>query len=367
MRQLLFAFMLLALSVTFVHAQISLIDENFEGTWPPAGWYVDSTTLTTEYALSYNHSVKFDNVNDVLRTPLLEGPTLMTFYHRWLSSNDPVQFWVQLSTSTTGPWIDLGHYWAGPPWTNEEIDLSAYVDSDVYIRFVLQGGASPDCVTRLYIDDVLIQRCPFVPVELASFTANLVQTTDRDYVEINWTTHTETQVAGFYVLRNFTTDCASAIHVNGYLIEAANTSNSTDYTVVDNEVEAGTIYYWLQSNDMNGAVQMYGPISITINADNQTIPDSGISTLLRDVYPNPFVSQANIPFQLNAKSDVKLEIYNQKGQLVWSYAKANADGGLYKVEWSGKDMNGKSLANGIYFCKMTSGNYMGLKKMVLMK
>ena len=369
MKQLLFVIMLLVLSVTFVHADfLYLINEDFEGTWPPAGWYVDSTTRSTAQSNSPTHSVYFDSYTDVLRTPLLEKPLFMTFWHRWYSYSYLSDFFVEISNSTSGPWTTLGYFVAGSVWDEETINLSAYNESDVYIRFVLQGSsASPECTKKLYIDDVAVYTCPVVPVELASFTANLVHEVDRNYVEINWTTHTETQVAGYNVLRNYSLDSADAIQLNASLIEATNTSNSTDYSIIDNDIETGTIYYWLQSNDFNGSIQMFGPISVTVNADNQTIPDSGISTLLRDVYPNPFVSQTNIPFQLNTKSDVKLDIYNQKGQLVWTYTKSNTDGGMYKVEWNGKDMNGKSLANGIYFCKMTSDNYMGLKKLVLMK
>lgn len=369
--KILFVFMLLLGIVALAHGQITLIGEDFEdGPWPRDDWDVGTTTLTTQYALSYNHSIMFDNVNDVLRTPLVHGPTYMSFYHRWLSSYDPTQFWVQISIENSGIWTDLGHYWAGPPWTNQQIDLASYWNKNVYIRFVLQNtNPSPDCVTRLYVDDILIQKCPFVPVELASFTANLEQVDNQDIVKLHWTTQSETMVSGYNVFKHSTPTVSSAMQINPALISASNTSTTSNYEFMDDEVETGMWYYWLQSNDMDGSVQLFGPISITIGAENDQgqTPGLGTQTMLKNAYPNPFQISTVIPFQLTSKGNVSLEIYNQKGQRVWSYDKSNADVGMYQVEWDGKDMNGRRLGAGVYLCRMSSENHISSKKLVILK
>ena len=41
--------------------------------------------------------------------------------------------------------------------------------------------------------------------------------------------------------------------------------------------------------------------------------------------------------------------------------------GNYTTVWNGKDNSSKSVASGVYFYKMKSGNYTATKKMILMK
>ena len=41
--------------------------------------------------------------------------------------------------------------------------------------------------------------------------------------------------------------------------------------------------------------------------------------------------------------------------------------GEYEVVWDGKDDEGKDVASGIYFCKLTTGSYQKTRKMVLLR
>ncbi|MBL7113775.1 MAG: T9SS type A sorting domain-containing protein, partial [Bacteroidales bacterium] len=62
-----------------------------------------------------------------------------------------------------------------------------------------------------------------------------------------------------------------------------------------------------------------------------------------------------------------LTIYNIKGQLVDVLVNTEIDPTpSYKVDWNGT-VNGKKLANGIYFYKLETNTKTFLNKMILMK
>ncbi len=88
---------------------------------------------------------------------------------------------------------------------------------------------------------------------------------------------------------------------------------------------------------------------------------------LNQNYPNPFNLSTEIKFQLPVKSRVSLKIYNTKGQLVRSLIDGNRDRGIYSINWDGTDEAGMEVASGVYFYKLTAGDFTSIKKMALVK
>jgi len=84
-------------------------------------------------------------------------------------------------------------------------------------------------------------------------------------------------------------------------------------------------------------------------------------------YPNPFNPETNISFDIPCDSDVKLEIYNIKGQKVKTLADKRLSAGSHSIVWNGTNSNNKSVASGVYFYKLRSDNKELTKKMVLLK
>jgi hypothetical protein len=84
-------------------------------------------------------------------------------------------------------------------------------------------------------------------------------------------------------------------------------------------------------------------------------------------YPNPFNPTTTIKFNIEQNEQVKMEIYNLKGQKVKTLVEDKLEAGKYTITWNGKDDNGKSVSSGIYFYKMNSGKFTSTKKMILMK
>lgn len=79
-------------------------------------------------------------------------------------------------------------------------------------------------------------------------------------------------------------------------------------------------------------------------------------------YPNPFNPNSRIKYQIAKLSDVKLTVYNAIGQKISELVNQKQNQGIYEVEW-----NASNFPSGVYFCKLTAGNFVATRKMVLIK
>jgi hypothetical protein len=79
-------------------------------------------------------------------------------------------------------------------------------------------------------------------------------------------------------------------------------------------------------------------------------------------YPNPCNSEVTIRYQLNNKSDVKLEICNLQGELINSALNKEQDAGAYN-----ETISVEGLADGIYFCRLQAGEYSKSVRLVVMR
>ncbi|MCP4634237.1 MAG: T9SS type A sorting domain-containing protein [candidate division Zixibacteria bacterium] len=98
--------------------------------------------------------------------------------------------------------------------------------------------------------------------------------------------------------------------------------------------------------------------------DNPVIP---LEFALYQNYPNPFNPTTRIEYSLERHSNVSLIIYNILGQRVNKIVNENQEAGQYTVDWNGLDDNGIETASGIYFYKIVAGDFIEVKKMVLLK
>jgi len=94
---------------------------------------------------------------------------------------------------------------------------------------------------------------------------------------------------------------------------------------------------------------------------------SGIPVQLGQNYPNPFNPSTTITFSTRQTGRVKVNIYNIKGQLIKTMIDSEIPAGQHSLVWNGMDNNGESVASGVYFYRLETGNYKQTKKMLLMK
>ena len=142
------------------------------------------------------------------------------------------------------------------------------------------------------------------------------------------------------------------------------------YEYLDGEVYWNSSYhYWLESVSLDGDLEYFGPVMVTINAegDNEGIPEIPLQTALFSAFPNPFNPSTNLRYAMSEPGNVRIDVFNARGQLLKSFRNTHNVPGYYQVNWDGRDANGRAVSTGVYFYRMQSGKYVSTKKMVLSK
>jgi len=88
---------------------------------------------------------------------------------------------------------------------------------------------------------------------------------------------------------------------------------------------------------------------------------------LHQNYPNPFNPSTTIKYDLKAKTDVKLTIYNVLGQKVRTLVNTNQAAGFQNVIWNGLNEIGEQVSSGIYIYRIEADGFVKSRKMVFMK
>ncbi len=205
-----------------------------------------------------------------------------------------------------------------------------------------------------------------LPVVLSSFTAEV---TSENFARVSWETQSETDMSGYYLHRSETASLEDAVRVST-MISAENSSNGASYSFTDIEVTRDETYrYWLESIGLDGSSIFFGPVTITIVPDGgqgQETPEA-IVTELVGCYPNPFNPNTVVQFSVDSDRNVRLAIYNLKGQLVRILADESFAKGKHCVSWDGRDFNGGSASSGVYFIRMDSGAQQFTTRALLLK
>lgn len=84
--------------------------------------------------------------------------------------------------------------------------------------------------------------------------------------------------------------------------------------------------------------------------------------MLRQSYPNPFNATTTIGYELPVGTHVKLEIRNLLGQKVATLVDERQEAGYKSVNW-----DASKAASGLYFCKLTAGEYAQTRRMILIR
>jgi hypothetical protein len=90
-------------------------------------------------------------------------------------------------------------------------------------------------------------------------------------------------------------------------------------------------------------------------------------TRMHGSFPNPFNPKTTISFALGNNEHVNLSVYDITGRLVRTLVNSTMDAGDHEVVWNGKDTDGHKVASGIYFYKMTAGDFTSTDKMTMLK
>jgi hypothetical protein len=95
---------------------------------------------------------------------------------------------------------------------------------------------------------------------------------------------------------------------------------------------------------------------------NQTGTEVPSEFKLMQNYPNPFNPETKIKFQVAKTDFVNITIYDMLGREAAMLVNEKLSPGSYDINW-----NAMQYPSGAYICRMSSGNFIETKSMILVK
>jgi len=231
----------------------------------------------------------------------------------------------------------------GSTWTQINIGSSNYQIAiiDSMNQFAAQGNG----FYKLESDY-------FIPVELASFNAQLVQ---KDVV-LNWTTASELNNQGFEIEQSFDNETFTRI---GFVPGFGSTTELKSYSFRISDAPSGIQYYRLKQIDFDGTFTHYNSVEI----DGPVVREFA----LYQNHPNPFNPSTNISFSIPVESNVRITLFNMLGQEVAQLVNSDFQAGSHKIAF-----NAENLSTGAYIYTLEARGVNGksfasTKKMILLK
>ena len=121
-------------------------------------------------------------------------------------------------------------------------------------------------------------------------------------------------------------------------------------------------YYRVRAYNSGGTSSNSNIISVTLVDINENVDQIPTVFKLNQNYPNPFNPSTVISYQLPVSSFVSLKVFNCLGNEVEMLVNEYQQAGQYV-----KTFHGTSLTSGVYFYKLTAGNFVETKKLILMR
>jgi hypothetical protein len=221
----------------------------------------------------------------------------------------------------------------------------------------------------IYIINVATGRIPapkLMPLNVAATVSMPSDVSDNLRVIVN----SEANVGGAVVSINHT-----GVELGVPVAEGMNLQYSDNgdvmtvlvYNLQGTSYAAGANVLFTVPVEGQGAVS-FGDISVSDNNGALLDAHKEITAKIPDVYsvnqnfPNPFNAKTSIAFGLPTANDVTINIYNVAGQLVETMDLGHMFAGSHSVVWDASD-----VASGVYFYKVSAGNFNETMKMTLLK
>jgi len=143
---------------------------------------------------------------------------------------------------------------------------------------------------------------------------------------------------------------AFTVPKGNYLAYKITNNNSLDY-----KVQTGSIWSYCSSPD--GSEEY-----LVSHVDNLVGENELNGFSLSQNQPNPFSANTTIRYELPERSSVTLKVYDLFGREVTTLLEGEQNAGKYEVEF-----NGTNLPSGIYFYQLQAGEFLAVRKLLLLK
>lgn len=138
--------------------------------------------------------------------------------------------------------------------------------------------------------------------------------------------------------------------------------SQTRFDYEDNRIACETYYRQYDSGLQPLSRILYDYSGTGVEDEYNASPD--ISMLI--LYPNPFRQATTIEFELAKTGHSSLCVYNLKGQKVRDLCSNHLERGQHMIKWDGKDANGRIMAPGIYFIRLSTQGQSVVRKVMLL-
>jgi hypothetical protein len=212
---------------------------------------------------------------------------------------------------------------------------------------------------------------PAIPLPVALISPADGETNISIFPTLSWEESTST-ISGYYLYLGESPDLFNHEEPERNRI-AILPADITEWTPTD-ALEYLETYYWtVVAYNSTGAgttdlIWSFTTEDITNIYDETGLP---IITRLRGNFPNPFNPETVISFQVSSSysqtHNIRLDIYNARGQLIRSLINGNVTPGVHYVTWNGRDDFGNQVGSGIYFYRLIAGDTTETRRMLLMK
>ncbi|MBN2465130.1 T9SS type A sorting domain-containing protein, partial [candidate division WOR-3 bacterium] len=162
---------------------------------------------------------------------------------------------------------------------------------------------------------------------------------------------------------------------NAFLVQYMTANRYTSSTLgIEDPTEAiaiGALY----NNDYHkacapiaaGRAILYTPDPPTVGVADEYRPAAVPVKLALAVHPNPLRSRATIAWSLPTAGRVSVKVYDAAGRVVRDLVGEHMAAGQHSVTWDGRAADGRRIANGVYFCKLTTADGSRQRKVVIAK
>jgi hypothetical protein len=157
----------------------------------------------------------------------------------------------------------------------------------------------------------------------------------------------------------------TTLGANSLVLENGNVATLTfviEGTVLDTELK-----HMIARNIDNAEIEIINNPDTEPTGNEDLVIVIPAANFLGNNYPNPFNPSTTFQFGLKQAQNVKITIYNVRGQVVKTLVNGMTPAGIHNIVWNGKDNNNRAIASGMYFYKMETNDYSKVKKTILLK
>lgn len=201
---------------------------------------------------------------------------------------------------------------------------------------------------------------PNIKTELEPFKPGDLSISGNVNPTINWFHSTEEDyLTGYNIYRSIVQRSMPPDNFSQIATVSSNTTTFTDYDLL----LGGTMKAYYKVAAINGNRESVFSNVVSVIATPYKISNGQeFDYFLGQNYPNPFNPTSQIKYNVKQEGIVKISLFDILGKEVKIFLNEIKTPGQYVL-----DINTENLPSGIYFYKMTSGEFASIKKMIKMK